>query len=431
MSNPRPSAEHQSTHRPARRPRATLAGKVLSRIFPPLSFDQPLESQFQRWYSEQIRARIRNAMWIPMVSLLVLVLAGGPFTAMRDALFGSHNQVVVDILRLGLITPSCIAILLVTYSEHYTRRFALTAQIVAPIHAMCFVAMDLLMHPQGYSLSSLMPLVVLGPYFLFGMLQAQAVRTVIMIVMAYALGGYLGGLDGGGLDGGQRAFDLTVVVFAGGLGTAIHYSLQKSVRHNYLSTQLLNESVNRDALTGIHNRRMFDEHAARVWQQATRAGVPLALLMIDIDHFKSFNDRGGHQAGDACLVKVAGVLNRASRRPLDLATRYGGEEFAVLLYDAGRDRVEDLCRQLHASLASLAIQHPAFAKGEYVTFSIGAACVEPQPGRRVEGLIQLADEALYTAKERGRNRTVVMDREYESLNTGAFRVRRKSESAAA
>lgn len=405
--------------------------RMLARVFPTLSFDEPLESQFRRWYAGHVRARIRIAMWIPMSILLVAMLAGGPFQIMRDAIFGSQNpgspnQWIVDILRFGLITPSCAAMLLVTYTRAYTRWFALTAQFVAPIHATCFVAMDILMHAQGYSLSSWIPLVTLAPFFLFGMLQAQAVRTVILVVFAYALGGYFAGLTGG-----QRAFDLSVVIFASSLGAAIHYSLQKSVRHNYLSTQLLSESVNRDALTGIHNRRMFDEHAARVWQQATRAGVPLALLMIDIDHFKSFNDRGGHQAGDACLVKVAGVLNRASRRPLDLATRYGGEEFAVLLYDARRDRVEDLCRQLHAGLASLGIQHPAFANGENVTFSIGAACVEPQPDRRVEGLIQLADEALYTAKERGRNRTVVMDREYESLNTGAFRVRRKTESAAA
>jgi diguanylate cyclase (GGDEF)-like protein len=153
--------------------------------------------------------------------------------------------------------------------------------------------------------------------------------------------------------------------------------------------------------------------------------------MIDIDHFKAFNDHGGHQAGDACLVKVAGVLSRASRRPLDLTARYGGEEFAILLYDVRRDHVEELCRELHAELASLSISHPAFGKDHNVTFSIGAACVEPQTGRRVEGLIQLADEALYTAKERGRNRTVVMDREYATLNTGTFRVRRRKESSAA
>jgi len=409
----------------SRRRRATALGRLYSRVLPPLSFDQPLESQFRRWYVEHVHARIRNAMWIPMLALLLAMFVGGPVKELRETIFGAHNDRIVDLLRFALIAPSCLAMLLVTYTRLYERWFSLTAQIVAPIHAMSFVAIDILMNTQGYSFSALMPLVVLGPYFLFGMLQAQAVRTVIMIVVAYGVGGYLAGLTGG-----QRMFDLSVLIFASCLGAAIHYSLQKALRHNYLSTQLMNESLNRDALTGIHNRRMFDEHAARVWQQATRAGVPLALLMIDIDHFKAFNDRGGHQAGDACLIKVAGMLNRASRRPLDLAARYGGEEFVILLYDTQRERVEDICRQLHANLAALAIGHPAF-DAEQVTFSIGAACVEPQLGRRVEGLIQLADEALYTAKERGRNRTVVMDREYATLNTGAFRVRRKNEDAVA
>ncbi|HWK74642.1 MAG TPA: GGDEF domain-containing protein [Povalibacter sp.] len=408
-----------------RRRRTTALGRLYSRILPPLSFDQPLESQFRRWYVEHVHARIRNAMWIPMLALLIAMFVGGPVKELRETIFGAHNDRIVDLLRFALIAPSCLAMLLVTYTRLYERWFSLTAQIVAPIHAMSFVAIDILMNTQGYSFSALMPLVVLGPYLLFGMLQAQAVRTVIMIVVAYAVGGHLAGLTGG-----QRMFDLAVLIFASCLGAAIHYSLQKALRHNYLSTQLMSESLNRDALTGIHNRRMFDEHTARVWQQATRTGVPLALLMIDIDHFKAFNDRGGHQAGDACLIKVAGMLNRASRRPLDLAARYGGEEFVILLYDTQRERVEDICRQLHANLAALAIGHPAF-DAEHVTFSIGAACVEPQLGRRVEGLIQLADEALYTAKERGRNCTVVMDREYATLNTGAFRVRRKNENAVA
>ena len=405
--------------------RRTAFGRLLARIFPILTFEEPLESEFRRWYAEHVRARIRNVIWIPVCSLLVAMLASGVFADLRETVLGPQLA-VMDVLRFVLIVPSCLALLAVTYTDLYSRWFSPVAQIVMPLHAICFIAMDVLMHRQGYSLSSLMPLVVLAPYFAFGMVQSQAVRTVVLIVGLYALGGYLGGLDSG-----QRTFDFAVVLFASALGAAVHYSLQKSVRHNYLSTQLMNESLNRDALTGIHNRRMFDEHATRMWHQATRASAPIALLMIDIDHFKAFNDHGGHQAGDACLVKVASVLNRASRRPLDLAARYGGEEFSILLYDIQRDRVEDLCRELHTSLASLAIEHPAFSNGQLVTFSIGGACVEPQPGRRVEGLIQLADEALYTAKERGRNRTVVMDREYETLNTGAFRVRRRRDSAAA
>jgi diguanylate cyclase (GGDEF)-like protein len=193
---------------------------------------------------------------------------------------------------------------------------------------------------------------------------------------------------------------------------------------------VLSESANRDSFIGIHNRRMFDEHMQRLWQQATRERVPLALLLVDLDHFKAFNDRRGHQAGDACLAKVASVLPVAARRPFDLAARYGGEEFAVLLYDVHRERVEEICRQLHASLQKAALEHPASPVSEHVTFSIGVACVEPNVGRHPEGFIQLADEALYAAKERGRNRTVIMDREYETLTTGAFRIPRTRGEAA-
>jgi diguanylate cyclase (GGDEF)-like protein len=401
------------------------ASAAWPQIFTRLAFDEPLESQFRLWYAAHVRTRIRSGIWIAMGSTLFFMLVGGPLAALRETIFGTHNQFVVDVLRFAFLVPSSLAMLAITYSELYPRWFGTISQIVAPLHAICFVAMDLLMRPQGYSLSSWMPLIVLSPYFLFGMLQAQAVRSAAMIVVAYAIGGYM--FD---LADGQRHFDVAVTVFAAVLGGAIHHSLQKSVRQTYLSTQLLNETAHRDALTGIHNRRMFDEHIARMWQQAARARVPLALLMIDIDHFKAYNDRLGHQAGDGCLIKVAGVIARSVRRPLDLVARYGGEEFAVLLYDARRDRVEDICRQLHATLAAHAIAHPTGASSGCVTFSIGAACIEPQPHRRTQGLVQLADEALYAAKERGRNRTIVMDREYETMDTGTFRVHRSHDVAA-
>jgi diguanylate cyclase (GGDEF)-like protein len=128
---------------------------------------------------------------------------------------------------------------------------------------------------------------------------------------------------------------------------------------------------------------------------------------------------------------VAAVLPTAARRPLDLAARYGGEEFAVLLYDMQRDSVAEVCLQLHAALQALQIPHPGVEKPPCVTFSIGAACIEPQLGRGAEGFIQLADEALYAAKQRGRNCTVLMDREYDTLITGVFRVPRERDEAAA
>jgi diguanylate cyclase (GGDEF)-like protein len=399
--------------------------EFVARLVPRLTFDEPLESEFRSWYAEHTRARVRNAMWIAMGNMLVVMLAGGPFREMRSAIFGPENQVIVDVLRFGFMVPSSLAMLLVSYTTLYRKWFGLTAQIVAPVHALFFVAMDILMHPRGYSLSSWMPLVVLAPYFLYGMLHAQAVRTSLLIVVTYIVGGELAGVGGP-----QRMFDMFVISFSCAIGGAMHFSFQRGLRRNYLAKQVLSESANRDSLTGIHNRRMFDDHMQRLWQQAMRDGVPIALLLVDLDHFKAFNDRRGHQAGDACLAKVASVLPVAARRPFDLAARYGGEEFAVLLYDARRDRVEEICRQLHSNLQKSAVEHPASPVSQFVTFSIGAACVEPSLGRHPEGFIQLADEALYAAKERGRNRTVIMDREYETLTTGAFRIQRSRGEAA-
>lgn len=407
------------------RPR-TRFGQLVDRVLPSLAFERSLEQEYCRWYAAQVHGRIRNLLLLPVAAMLLVMFAGGPFGDLRSMLFGGARQSLIDIARFGLILPGCALLLAVTYSKHYTRWYALVAQIVLPLQALSLILLDASMAPQGYSLSLPMLLLALAPYFLLGVSRVQALRTVALILAAYAAGaGLSGAMDA------QHVFELAVMASASVAGAVLHYSLQKSLRQNYLATRSMSESLNRDALTGIHNRRMFDEHASRMWQQASRTGSPVALLMIDIDHFKSFNDYGGHQAGDSCLIKVAAVLNRAARRPLDLAARYGGEEFSILLYDTRRENVEELCEELHASLASLNISHPAFTDGQRVTFSIGAACVEPLPERRVEGLIQLADEALYSAKERGRNRTVIMDREYETLRTGVFRVKRRDRSLAA
>ncbi|HYM33834.1 MAG TPA: diguanylate cyclase, partial [Steroidobacteraceae bacterium] len=179
----------------------------------------------------------------------------------------------------------------------------------------------------------------------------------------------------------------------------------------------------RDGLTGIYNRRMFDEHLDKVWQQAGRDRVPVALLLVDIDHFKNYNDYYGHQAGDECLKHVAKALAYCARRPLDFTARYGGEEFAIVLYNARRDYVEEVARRIRATMERLALKHPVSPISEHLTVSVGAACVVPLPERSQFGFIQLADEALYDAKGGGRNRCVVMDKEYDELSTGSFRAR--------
>lgn len=158
-----------------------------------------------------------------------------------------------------------------------------------------------------------------------------------------------------------------------------------------------------DGLTGVANRRRFDEALLSEWRQCQRAGTPLALLMIDIDHFKRYNDHYGHPTGDACLQQVAAVLKAAMQRACDLVARYGGEEFVCLL--PGCDQAPALAKAqaLQAALAAQGIAHDASPTAAWVTLSIGVAVAQPQAGGSPAALVAAADAALYSAKHRGRN----------------------------
>lgn len=158
-----------------------------------------------------------------------------------------------------------------------------------------------------------------------------------------------------------------------------------------------------DGLTGVANRRRFDEALLSEWRQCQRAGTLLALLMIDIDHFKRYNDHYGHPTGDACLQQVAAVLKAAMQRASDLVARYGGEEFVCLL--PGCDQVAALAkaRALQEALAAQGIVHEASPTAACVTLSIGVAVAQPQAGGSPAALVAAADAALYSAKHRGRN----------------------------
>jgi diguanylate cyclase (GGDEF)-like protein len=150
--------------------------------------------------------------------------------------------------------------------------------------------------------------------------------------------------------------------------------------------------------------------------------------MIDIDHFKPYNDAFGHQAGDLALRSVARVLQGFGRRPLDLVARYGGEEFAIILYDLALPHILDIAERLREAVQNLKIkQDTEFGPGEEITVSVGVGLAIPTIGRTPQGAIQLADEALYEAKQGGRNRVVVKGTAaYNLLETGAFQAQRKS-----
>jgi diguanylate cyclase (GGDEF)-like protein len=163
-----------------------------------------------------------------------------------------------------------------------------------------------------------------------------------------------------------------------------------------------------DALTGLPNRRTLDTQFASEWKRALRTETSLALLMVDIDHFKEFNDAYGHHAGDVCLQAVARALKASVQRSQDLVARFGGEEFAVLLPQTELSQAYHLAEKLRSAIHGLAIRHNRSATGS-ITISIGCAAATPSADTESVQLLRAADSALYTAKQMGRNRIQIAD----------------------
>ncbi len=382
----------------------------LQRGFPRLKFAGSLEAEFREVHLAETLPQVRRNLWLAIAFVVA-------FSALTHLVLAAPVNKLLDIIRVALFTPILGIGLAVVYSPLYRRLYPLVSQIGAPLFGIGVTVLAVIAASHGVSLIATVVLVSIYIFFMLGMTFYSALASSLLVFASYFISAAAVGLPAS-----VQVIDGGVLVFTNVIGAMVCYTLERATRTNYLEERLLIETASRDGLTGIHNRRLFDEHVDRIWPQATRDRAWLGLLLIDIDHFKAYNDYYGHQAGDECLRQVAWCLNRCSRRPLDIAARYGGEEFAIVLYDADRNHVDEAARRIQAEIESLAIVHAASpAAVKRLTVSIGAACIVPKASRTYYGFIQLADEALYDAKERGRNRVVIMDKEYEQLCTGAFR----------
>lgn len=171
-----------------------------------------------------------------------------------------------------------------------------------------------------------------------------------------------------------------------------------------LQGDMLRASALLDGLTGVANRRRFDEDLDLHWRHCQRDAQPLSLVLLDVDHFKAYNDRYGHLAGDQCLREVAKALSGCLRRPLDRIARYGGEEFACLLPNTECQGARNLAESMRQAILALAIEHAESSVAGQVTASFGVATQLPLPELPAETLLQAADRQLYLAKGAGRNR---------------------------
>lgn len=190
------------------------------------------------------------------------------------------------------------------------------------------------------------------------------------------------------------------------LGTDVFYVIS---HQNITNRKLAEEEVRRlsqlDGLTGVANRRSFDEFLHNEWRRCTRLRQPLALAIVDLDHFKLLNDTYGHQSGDDCLIKVGQALMASANRPGDMCARYGGEEFGLIWSNTSQQHAEALAEQVLKHIRALAIPNENSPTAPYLTASIGVAVMYPHEGGVESDIVFKADKALYRAKQGGRNKT--------------------------
>ena len=380
--------------------------------FPWLNFSGELESAYRVTHFDAHVSHVR-------VNLCLAVIITLAFSAMESIVLGPELNRVPGLIRVGLIIPILLLVLGMSFLKRRHIAYSHLTLIAAVILGLCVCAIQIIATLGGVSvLFPCLILTVILSYFMCGLIFYHAVAANVSVMFAYLAAGTLLALPGR-----EFAYDGLALVVANLFCASVVYMHENTSRKGFLEASLLRELVARDGLTGIQNRRMFDQHVERAWQQAIREQERIAVLLIDVDCFKDYNDRYGHQAGDECLRAVAVSLTQCARRPLDFVARYGGEEFAVVLYEASREYVAEVVTRIQRSIAELNILHEASRVAGRLTVSIGAAYILPSSSRTVEGLIQLADEALYSAKEQGRNRVVVMEAEYHSLRTGRFEKR--------
>jgi diguanylate cyclase (GGDEF)-like protein len=379
----------------------------LRKARPALRFSPAMEADYLRAFLAESRTLVRLSCTLALLFIVARAL---------EAAFGSHLPSYSHPAFLGVLVTS-LALVWLAWSRNYLRHYLPWAQILVPVRN-CLIAVQLVRVAAQGQLDVLMvlPLILVGPFYFLGLRYRTALLTV-SLTAASMIGAAIAFRPPATLAARAGAFAvLTIVTFA-----VAANEIEKRSRRSFLEGRLVGELAQHDVLTWIKNRRVFDEYLPRLWRQAAEDGRALAILLIDVDHYKPYNDRYGHQAGDAVLRKVAQTLQGCISRPLDLLARYGGEEFTAILYDTDGSRARSAAELMRRSVEALAIEHGGSRAAGVLTVSIGAAVVAPEGARSPGGALQLADEALYRAKSQGRNRVEIMDEaEYRLLVTGVF-----------
>jgi diguanylate cyclase (GGDEF)-like protein len=392
-----------------------------------LRFAPELEALYAQTHLQRLRLRVR--IWFSLNCLLALA-------GIIGWVFGEAPRGLV-LWAYALADVTAIALAWLAWTRAYERRYIGIARVLVPIlgaSIAVFIAQGM---ASGLGqLIGILTINVIAVFFFAGLLFRAALLATAAILTAFTVAAWHYG------GAATLAAGLPMLLIIAAIGIVSYRDIERSYRRNFLESALMAELVARDELSGLMNRRAFDEHMLRLWHHAQRDRRSLAVLMIDIDHFKAYNDARGHQAGDGALRSVAQLLKGVARRPLDIAARYGGDEFVAVLYDLSREHIADIAEQVRRAVQEAELRPVSGgdadgarqgagtadsggatrSTGAPVTVSIGVGVVMPVMGRTFQGAVQLADEALYEAKQAGRNRVVLKAAEdYYRLDTGSFR----------
>jgi diguanylate cyclase (GGDEF)-like protein len=389
---------------------ASPVAEQLRRGFRWLRFVPGLETAYR---AEQFRGDLkflRINLGIVGLSLLVIF-------KIEHVVMPAISGVLPGYLRFGVMVPTLLLAFALTFVPRAGTWYPRVMAALLPVVLMTVAWLGLWAWGLGESrLFVRLIIATVATYFLFGLpFRSTLVASLI------GVGFYAVAATAVAMPTLEQVNYLCMLFVANIICAAAGYKMEHTRRTAWLEARMLDELAQRDGLTGIYNRRRFDEHLAHVWQHGVRERRPIALLMADIDHFKAFNDRYGHQAGDEAMKAVATALAQFARRPLDLVARYGGEEFAIILYDTMQAHAVQVAEQLLEEVRRLGIPYPESSAASVLTISVGVACVVPVAGRSYTGQVQLADQALYAAKDGGRNQLQLLQEEYEHMKTGHFR----------
>jgi diguanylate cyclase (GGDEF)-like protein len=369
-----------------------------------------LEAEYRTYVSHRSELNVRRQLTLA-AAMLVGVMALD-FGSLPSALAASATTAR---FWFGLV-PIVVAFAL-THYRHVLWPRQVAGAIVALGVGLTSLTIDDTSATAGFPAFAGGYVMVVFAYFFLGLYYVNAVAVGLSLAASYVAVALLAGTLPTSVF--YTTYNLLVLNAACAFGAG---QLELARRRDFLKERLLSYRATSDQLSGLANRRAFDARLEECWERARQTRGALALFLIDIDHFKSYNDHYGHQAGDLAIQRVGQAIRRSLQRPQDFASRYGGEEFAAIVPDIGEDDAVRVAERIREAVLAENIEHAHSSTGNRVSVSIGVAHLLPWDSNRTpRGLVQIADEALYSAKQRGRNRVERVTAE-SAASTGIFAI---------